>query len=385
MPSTGTASKRGEGIYVVDVDPATGKLANVRSAVKTPSPTWLAMTADGKFLYAANEDSNFNHTNSGSVSAFAVDAASGKLTPLNVVSSQGGRPAYISLHPSGKFLLVANYAGGSLSVLPVEADGALGEAIDVVHPNYPLNPARADDDPPGNLAPSDHKASHVHMIATDPSGNFVIADDAGLDQILVFRLDLATGKLSPNTPPATAALPGSAPRHFAFNADGTRFYEIHQQDSMLASYDFDPHTGALTFKQRVSALPQGFAGSNLASELLISKDGRTLYVGNRLHNSIAVFSAEADGNAKMIGELPTEGDSPRSLALDPSGKFLYSLNQEESGYPLPGRRQERNAEFHRVISASPERGDNGVRALKLRLATCSAVLERSLDGNRNSC
>ena len=178
-PAQKEPRNHGEGIYLVDVDTTTGMLSNVRLMAKTPSPGWIALSPDGKFLYAGNEIANFNGTKSGSVSAFAVDNASGKLTFLNAMSSEGAGPAYVAVHPSGRYVLSANYAGGSLTVLPVKADGSLGAATDVIHPTGPLNPPRASDNPPGNFDPSDHSASHVHMVGFDPKGDYVIADEAG--------------------------------------------------------------------------------------------------------------------------------------------------------------------------------------------------------------
>lgn len=324
-PTQKRSNNHGEGIYLVDVDTATGMLSNVRLVAKTPSPSWISMAPDGKHLYAGNEIGDFNGAKSGSVSAFAIDQASGKLTFLNAVSSEGAGPAYVAVHPSGRYVLSANYAGGSLTVLPVKPDGSLGAATDVIHPTGPLNPPRASDNLPGNFDPSDHSASHVHMVGFDPKGEYVIADEAGLDQILVFKLDLASGKLSRVS--QTASLPGSAPRHFVFDPAGKLFYQLQEQDSMLTVYDFDPATGKLTRGQSISALPKGFAGSGLASELLISSDGRHLYSANRLHDTITSFSADRKGHIERLGEVPTGADTPRSLALDPSGKFVFSLNQ----------------------------------------------------------
>jgi 6-phosphogluconolactonase len=324
-PAQKRSNNHGEGIYLVDVDSATGVLSNVRLMAKTPSPSWISLSPDGKFLYAGNEIGNFNGTKSGSVSAFAVDKASGKLTLLNAASSEGAGPAYVAVHPSGRYVLSANYSGGSLTVLPVKPDGSLGAATDVFHPTGPLNPPRASDNAPGNFDPSDHSASHVHMVGFDPKGEYVIADEAGLDQILIFKLDLKTGKLALVS--QTASLPGSAPRHFAFDPAGKLFYQLQEQDSMLTAYAFDPATGKLTRGESVSALPKGFAGSGLASELLISADGRHLYSANRLHDTITSFSADRKGHIERLGEVPTGADTPRSLALDPSGKFVFSLNQ----------------------------------------------------------
>jgi 6-phosphogluconolactonase (cycloisomerase 2 family) len=324
-PNQRQPHNHGEGIYLVDLDTATGMLSNPRLMAKTPSPAWISLSPDAKFLYAGNEIGNFNGSKSGSVSAFAVDKVSGRLTLLNTVSSEGAGPAYVAVHPSGKYVLSANYAGGSLAVLPVKADGSLGGATDIFHPTGPLNPPRAADNPPGNFDSSDHSASHVHMVGFDPRGDYVIADEAGLDQILMFKLDLTTGKLTAAS--QTPSLPGSAPRHFVFDPAGRLFYQLQEQDSMLTVYEFDPSTATLTRGESISALPKGFAGSGLGSELLISSDGRRLYSANRIHDTITTFAADRKGHIERLGEVPTGADTPRSLALDPSGKFVFSLNQ----------------------------------------------------------
>jgi 6-phosphogluconolactonase (cycloisomerase 2 family) len=322
QPRSG-AGNHGQGIYLVDVDSATGTIGNVRLAAKTLSPSWIALSADRKFLYSVSEVASYGPAKSGSVSAYAV-SADGALKLLNTVSSEGAIPAYISIHPSGKFVMVADYTGGAYVIIRIKPDGSLGEATDVVKPTGPLNPPTAKDNPPGNHAGSDHSGSRGHMIGPDPSGQYVIGDDAGRDQIFVWKLDTNTGKL--NQVSVTKVMPGSAPRHFVFSPDGKTMYQLLEQDSRLAVFDFN--AGKLTQKgPSVSGLPDGYAGSNTASELLISKDGRHLYFGNRTQDSIAVFSAAGD-RVKRIANVPTEGDTPRSLTLDPSGRFLYSLNQK---------------------------------------------------------
>jgi 6-phosphogluconolactonase (cycloisomerase 2 family) len=317
----------GEGIYLVEFDPVRGRLGQPRLVARTPNPTWLAVDARHHCLYAVNEIGDFDASGSGSVSAFAIDPASGALTPLGAVSSQGASPAHLSLHPSGKFVLVANYGGGDVAVLPIGANGALGEAVDVAHLAGPLNPARAADDPPGNFANSDHAASHVHMVASDPSGRFVIANDAGLDRVFTWRIDPDSGKLSANDPPSVAMPAGSAPRHFAFHPNKKLFFDLLEQDSTLAVFDFAPDSAMLTPRQRVSTLPPGFAGSNLTSEVVVSADGRFVYAANRLRDTIATFRVAAAGGVQMIDEVPTQADYPRGMALDPTGHFLFSCNQ----------------------------------------------------------
>ena len=314
----------GQGIYLVTVDPASGLLGLAKLMAKTVSPAWITLSADHKFLYAANEYDGFGPKKSGSVTAYAIDAATGALKPLNTVSSEGAGPAYISVHASGRFVMVANYSAGTFVILRIRPDGSLGEASDVVGPFSKINPAKAADNPPGQFAVSDHDGSRAHMIASDPTGQYVVGDDAGRDILFVWKLDTATGKLVEVS--KTAALPGSAPRHFVFSADGKRVYQLFEQDSRLGVYDFNNGKPVLRGKT-VSLLPDGYAGSATGSELLIAKDGKHIYAANRTEDSIAVFAVAADGSVKRIANVATEANHPRSLTIDPSGKFLYSLNQ----------------------------------------------------------
>lgn len=313
----------GQGIYLVDADDKTGALSNPRLAAKLLSPSWIALSPDHRFLYAVSEVASYGPDKHGSVTAFAVDPATGALKELNTVDSGGAIPCYISVHPSGKFVMAANYTGGSYEVIRLKPDGSLGEITDVVKPSGPLSPATAADTQPGQYATSSHEGSRGHMIGPDRSGRYVIGDDAGRDQIFVWTLDTASGKLKEVS--VTKSLPGAAPRHFVFSPDNARLYQLQEQDSRLQVYDFKD--GRLTAKGgSVFALPAGYQGSNTASELLIDKAGKHLYSGNRTYDGIATFAVTADG-VTQLGNVHTEGNNPRSLTLDPSGRFLYSLNQ----------------------------------------------------------
>jgi len=317
------ANGKGEGIYLVNVDDATGALSDLKLVAKDRSPAWLVLSADHKFLYTVNEVDSYGRGKSGSVTAYSVDVKSGALKKLNTVDTGGAGPCFISVHASGKFVLVANYIGGSFSVLPIKADGSLGEASDVAKPGGPASSASAVDAPPGQEPAGQNRPTHGHMIASDPSGQYVVGDDAGRDRIFVWRLNTETGKLTEVS--VTAALAGSAPRHFGFSPDGKTLYQIGEYNARLTTYGFAD--GRLTPKgQSISALPDGYQGSGSASRLLVSPSGRHVYSANRTHNSIATFAAAPDGLATKLANTPTEGEHPRSLTVDPSGKFLYSLN-----------------------------------------------------------
>ena len=313
----------GEGIYLVNINDTTGGMSGLKLVAKDRSPAWFVLSADHKFLYTVNEIDTYGSNKSGSVTAYAVDAKSGALRKLNTVDSGGSIPCYISLHPSGKFALVANWTGGTFSVIPIRPDGSLGEATDVIKPGGPTNSASAVDAPPGQGPSEPNRITRGHMIATDPSGQYVVGDDAGRDKIFVWRLNTGTGKLTEVS--VTNALAGSAPRHFGFSPDGKTLYQIGEFNVRLTTYDFA--NGKLTPKGKsISAMPDGYQGSGSASRLLVADNGRNVYSANRTHNSIATFAVGAGGIATKVATTPTEGEHPRSLTIDPSGKFFYSLN-----------------------------------------------------------
>ena len=321
----------GQGIYLFEMNPSTGTLLQREVFPNDSNPSWLAFDPSRKYLYSANEISNYHGANSGSVSAYSVDRSSGHLTLLNTISSEGAGPAYLSVHPSGKFVFVANYHGGTVAVLPVRPNGELGVATDVIHNIGSIGPQRATTAPLGSFAISGHDKPHAHMIQADAVGKFVLASDLGLDQILIWRFDANTGKLSA-TDPANVSLPrGDGPRHFAFHPNGQWFYTLQEEASTLVMYDYDSARGRLAARQTVSTLPKSFRGTNFTSEIMVSPDARFLYVANRLHDSIAWFSIGKKGLLTVVGEEWTRGDYPRSFNFDPTGHFLYSCNQRADG------------------------------------------------------
>jgi 6-phosphogluconolactonase (cycloisomerase 2 family) len=264
---------------------------------------------------------------SGSVSAFAIDRATGLLTLLNTVSSGGLGPTYVSVHQSARHVLVANYGGGSVAVLPILADGRLGPATDVKTTTGVVGPRRATNAPPGSFAFSGHDRSHAHMIESDPAGRFVLAPDLGLDRIFVWAFDARAGRLAPADPESTALPPGDGPRHVAFHPNGTWLYSIQEEGSTIVLFDYDGTRGRLTARQSISSLPPGYAGSNFTSGIRVSGDGRFVYGANRLHDSIAVFAVGRDGTLTFVADEWTRGDYPRSMTFEPGGRFLYSCNQ----------------------------------------------------------
>jgi 6-phosphogluconolactonase (cycloisomerase 2 family) len=320
--STGGDS-HGEGIYRFRVNLATGELTDRKLAAKTPNPTWIAIAASKKFLYTINEVADFAGGN-GSVSAFAIEQG-GALRMLNTVSSTGASPAYLSLDAAGKFAFVANYAGGSVAVLPVHADGSLGDAVDTHRDLNMVGPVRPANAPPGSFAVSGHDAPHAHMIAADPANKFVLATDLGQDRLYSYAFDASTGKLTSRG--FLTLLGGVGPRHFAFHPNGRWIYVITEESSQIVFMAYDDQSGAPAIKQIHSGLPPGFEGTTYGSEIAVSPDGKFLYSANRLHDTISIFAIANDGNPKFIGETSTMGDYPRHFAIDSSGSFLFACNQ----------------------------------------------------------
>lgn len=317
----------GRGIHTFEVNQQTGDLKPIGVTELGTSPSRLAVSADGTRLYSANETDRYNGTEEGTVSAFELDKTTGGLKLINTVPSGGAGPTYVSFHPTGRFLLVANYFGGSVSVLPIKEDGRLGAATDVKVMEGKIGPTVATNAPPGSKAFSGHDRTHAHMIESDPSGKFVLHVDLGMDRIFVWKFDAETGTLSPAEQPFVSLPPGDGPRHFHFHPNGQWFYSIQEEGSTVVLFDYDGKTGRLTQRQTISTLPPGYAGSNYCSEIQISRDGRFVYAGNRLHDSIGIFSIGKDGTLNYVTETWTRGNYPRSFSFDPSGRFLYCGNQ----------------------------------------------------------
>lgn len=317
----------GRGIHIFQVNRTTGAMTLAGIHEMGTSPSCLALNTSGTRLYSANETDQLGPAREGTISAFAIDRADGKPELLNTVGSGGAGPTHVSVHPSGRFLLVANYFGGSVAVLPVLPDGRLAAASDVKTDAGKIGPTRSTHAPPGSFAFSGHDRTHAHMIQADAAGRFALHADLGLDRIFVWKFDDQKGLLTPNDPPAVNLPPGDGPRHFHFHPNGRWFYCIQEEASTIAFFDYDAATGRLTPRQTISTLPPGFAGSNFCSGILVSADGRFVYAGNRLHDSIGIFSVGPDGELTYVGEEWTRGDYPRSFNFDPTGRFLYCCNQ----------------------------------------------------------
>ena len=317
----------GRGIHLFQVDRTTGALKPGGIHEMGTSPSALAFNADKTRLYSANETERIGKNEAGSVSSFAIDPDDGSLKLLNTVNSGGKGPAHLSVHPNGRFVLVANYFGGSVAVLPILKGGRLGPATDFKQDSGKVGPTKATNAPPGSFAWSGHDQAHAHMIEADPTGRFVLHVDLGLDKIFVWKFDTEKGLLTPNDPASVSLPPGDGPRHFHFHPNGRWLYSLQEEGSTIVLFNWDPTMGKLTERKTISSLPPGYAGSNFCSGISVSEDGRFVYAGNRLHDSIGIFSIGETGELTFVADEWTRGNYPRSFNFDPTGKFFYSCNQ----------------------------------------------------------
>jgi 6-phosphogluconolactonase len=322
-----------KGIYSYDFDEPSGKVTPLGVAAETINPSFLAVTAGGKFLYAVNETHDYKGAASGGVTAFRIDSKAGKLTQLNEVASRGSDPCYISFDRSGKYALVANYTGGNVAAFPLMEDGRVGEASSVVKDAGTLGPNKERQDTP-----------HAHWIEVSARNRFAYVADLGLDRVLIYKFDATKGVLTPGEPakaPSTAAsdakdffsatlAPGTGPRHIAFSKSGDFMYVLGEMDSTVTVF---ANEGKETFRsiQKISTLPAGFSGKNDAAEIAIHPRGKFLYTSNRGDDSIAVFMIDpATGKLTFTQRVPGGGKTPRNFAIDPQGTHLLVAN-EESG------------------------------------------------------
>jgi 6-phosphogluconolactonase len=325
---TGTFTDTGaaEGIYAFRFDEATGALTSAGLAAKTASPAWIAIHPDGRHLYAANE------VDDGTVSAFAIDGDSGRLTFLNQQSAHGARPCHFAIDTRGRALVVASYNSGTLALLPIGGDGRLGAATVVVQHTG------------SSVVPDRQAGPHAHQAVLDPSGRYVLVVDLGLDKILVYRLDAAKGTLVANSPPLVAGAstePGAGPRHLVFSKDGRRVYVINELGNTVSRFAWDAGPLQNTLPPRgggslspegssVSTLPAGFTGKSSTAEIALNAAGTVLYGSNRGHDSIARFLVDPATGGLTVQEFTPVGKNPRYFALDPTGRWLIAAGQDSN-------------------------------------------------------
>jgi 6-phosphogluconolactonase len=316
---TYTHDGQSKGIYLLKMTRGTGALRIVGLVAETVEPSFLTISPNGRFVYSVNETTEFENKPSGAVSAFARDRATGNLTFLNRVPSGGGAPCYITLDRAGKFVLVANYVGGSVAVFPILKDGKIGDASSFLQHV-------------GNGPDPDRQSSpHAHCIMPDPANRFILAADLGIDRILVYRFDARAGKLSATPANEAVMAPGAGPRHLAFHPSGRIVYVVNELDSTVSTLRYDAATGGLSILQTVPSLRERMTGRNAPADVHVHASGRFLYMSNRGVDNIAVFAI--DKRTSMLQPLqfePTGGNWPRNFAIDPSGRFLFVANERSS-------------------------------------------------------
>jgi len=302
------------GIYRFTFDPATGAPGEPVLAAETKNPSFLALHPSGRFLYAVGEIGSFQGAKTGAVSAFAIDPKTGDLALLNQQPSEGTGPCHLVLDRAGRNVLVANYGGGTVAVLPVGTDGRLKPASSVqAHQGSGPNKGR-------------QEKPHAHGIYLDPAERFALAPDLGADRVFVYRFDAAKGTLEPHG--AGTLEPGSGPRHLAFHPSGKHVYVINELLSTITVFSYDAEKGALTTLQTVSCLPAGFSGTSWTAEVAVSPDGRFVYGSNRGDDSLAVFAVEAStGRLTVKGHAPIGGKYPRHFTIDPTARFILAGHQ----------------------------------------------------------
>ncbi|HVH67188.1 MAG TPA: lactonase family protein [Gemmatimonadales bacterium] len=341
---TYTDAGREAGIYLVRMHRGSGQLQLVGSVNAGPNPSFLAIHPNGRVLYAVNE------VESGAVTAFAIGGDSGALTRLGEEPSEGGAPCFVSVDRSGRVVLVANYAGGSVALLPIQADGAPARATSVVQHT-------------GSGPVADRQSGpHAHCILADPSNRFALAADLGADRVFVYRLDLDAKALRSSEGGAAVMRAGAGPRHIAFHPTLPFVFVTNELDSTVATLRFDVERGALSLLETRSTLPAGWRGTNYPADIHVAPSGHTVYVSNRGHNSIGVFSVTATGALSLDQVVSSGGDWPRNFTLDPTGRWLLVANQKSNS----------------IVVFARDEGDGRLTPTGQRLAVPSPVCLRFL-------
>ena len=308
-------SGKSEGIYLYRLDLNSGALSHVSTTKGVAEPSFLTLAPSRRFLYSVNELENFEGKKSGAVSSFAVDQRTGELHFLNQQPSLGGAPCYVEVDSAGRVVLVANYFGGNVAVLPLKRDGSLGTATDMRQYQ-------------GSSVKPEQEGPHAHCIVLDAANKFAYSCDLGTDKVMIFHFDARSGKLLPAEQPSVSVKPGAGPRHLAFHPSGKYIFVLNELDSTVTAFIRDQRKGSLKELQTLTTLPAGFSGKNSGADIHVSADGRILYSSNRGHDSIAICMIDGRGSLTALGHEPTGGSTPRNFAIDPTGAFLLAANQK---------------------------------------------------------
>ncbi|MFI5011513.1 MAG: lactonase family protein [Hyphomicrobiales bacterium] len=309
---------KGKGIHAYRFDPATGALEPCGVTEGVRNSSYLAFHPSRRFLYCVNEFKEFEGAASGAVSAFRVDKETGKLTFLNMRASRGTDPCHLIVDATGRYVLIANFASGGVCVLPVLADGSLGEATELVqHQGSSVDPRR-------------QAGPHAHAVAIDNANRYVFVPDLGLDKVMIYAFDSGSGKLRPNPhQPFVATAPGAGPRQLVMHPRGRFAYLINELNSTMSAYRYEAETGSLAELRTLSTLPAGFGAHSTCAEVQITPSGKFLYGSNRGHDSLAIYAVDDEaGTLTLVGHESTRGKIPRNFEVSPTGEFLAAANQD---------------------------------------------------------
>jgi 6-phosphogluconolactonase len=312
---TGSFTGNGEGgINIYDFNQGNGTLEHISSFNAGPNPSYLCISRTDNLIYAINEVKEFNGTKGGGITTILYENNFENLRKEGEMAIPNGGPCYISVSPDNRFLLVANYGGGSVAVVKLGENGIPVSVTDTIIYNDTIVYGNA------------RKVSHAHMIGFDPAGEKVYVTDLGLDRIMIYTLDRSSGRLIPYIEKGVSLAPFSGPRHFVLNSTGTMMYVMCEISSAVSVFYVGGSLG-LREVQTISSIREGFVGKNSGADIHIGRSGRFLYVTNRGENSIATFKIEDNGLLTLAGHTPCGGNWPRNFAIDPDGKFLLAANQ----------------------------------------------------------
>jgi len=339
-------SRQSKGIYLGRFDAASGTLEMIGLAAELPDPTFIAIHPNGRFLYTVSKIAGSGGGHEEYLNAFAIHRETGRLTFLNRQPSGGASPCHVSLDSGGRCALVANYGSGTSAIFPIGNDGRLGEARDVIQHHG------------SSVVPKRQEGPHAHSITPSPDDRFALAADLGTDRIIVYRLDAAKARITPNDPPWVALKPSSGPRHLAFHPRQPLVYVINELASTMTVLDWDPSRGVLHEAQTLSTLPPDFHGTSWCADVHAAPSGRFLYGSNRGHDSITIYRIEEPaGTLSVVGYQPVLGKWPRNFTLDPSGDWLLAANAGTGeGRPLPPEQLDPGDENVVVFRVDPATG-----------------------------
>ncbi|MDX1934085.1 MAG: lactonase family protein [Capsulimonadales bacterium] len=308
----GTYTGKSKGIYLCQLS-ATGAITIVDTTGGVSNPSFLALHPSKRFLYAACET---YAAGGGTIAAFAIEGASGKLSPLNTQSAKGQGPCHVAVDHHGRYVAAANYGDGTVVCLPIQPDGRLGPATGFqAHKGSSVNKSRQNE-------------PHAHSINFDPDDHFAVACDLGTDRAYIYRFDAGKGTLTPNDPPSVELTPGAGPRHFAFHPNKRFAYAINELNNTVTAFLWDGSKGRLETIESVTTLPDGFSGESYTAEVQVHPSGQFLLGSNRGHDSLAVFAIDGrTGKLKLLGVTPTGGKNPRHFGISPKGDFVLAAHQ----------------------------------------------------------